>query len=115
MPIRATTAPHSGTTRHSTIILPAETGILRAVTLMQDQGQISAFSRGAAEYWAAIYISSQDLPRPVPLIWLAEGRLGSYNAVFWTGHIATEPAMIVVASITGTADSAFSLRLKCED
>jgi len=90
--------------------LPVEKGELTAVSIMQTPGQAGPNFAYPAAFYAAIYLADTNLTVPIPMVLLAEGRLGSHTAVTWHGRIKMEPSSVLVALVAGYQATSFTLR-----
>lgn len=90
--------------------LPCEKGVLVSTSFMRHLGDSAAGWLSPAHYYAAIYLTTSDRTIPDPMILLAEGRIGSFNAVTWHGRIQMEPNSCLVALVSGFFDGIFTLR-----
>jgi hypothetical protein len=110
MPMRQITGNFVGIATTAIITIPGDVGVLKAACLSQASGELAANYRRPAQYYAAIYISIADTSQPFPYIMLAQGRIGSYTAISWTGHIIREPGQLLFGLLCGNIDCVFTLR-----
>lgn len=96
------------------VSIPGDTGILHAICLSQIVGDAPLVYRWPAQYYAAIYLSSIDTSQPFPYIMLAQGRVGTYAAISWTGRIRRELGQSIIGVLTGYQDATFALRALTE-
>lgn len=114
MPMREVSFAHVGAGLYSIASIPGDTGILVGACLSQAVGCFPAVVTGPAQFYGAIYLSSIDTRVPVPAILLAQGRLGTYTAISWTGRIIRDSGQILIAHIAGAVNCTFTIRALTE-